>query len=181
MNRMFAFAILIVFPATAFAQTDCSEELAEIDRRIDSGNYPEMNVQLAKTMRDSLAGMCGMLDEATLAHIMDGIEEALPVKTEEEKLAERKTKGEIAAASRAARKEAEAEREHARPSSGLENVTRSGRSVASGFINEVALSPDGKWLLIAEGWPTLAARLVELRELMALVPEDGDASRVESA
>ena len=135
MNRILIPALSCLIPAGAFAQADCSEQLAEIDRRIASGNYPDYNVQLAQTMRDSMAQMCGMFDEQMLEQMMDGFEDVLPVKGEEEKLAERKAKKKLAEESRAARKEAEAARERARPSSGLENVTRSGRSVASGFIN----------------------------------------------
>jgi hypothetical protein len=127
--------IACLLPVSALAQATCEERLAEIDERIASGKYPDYNMQLAKTMRESMAQMCGMFDEQMLDQMMDGFEDVLPVKTEEEKLAERKAKGEVAAASRAARKEAEAARERARPSSGLENVTRSDRSVASGFID----------------------------------------------
>jgi hypothetical protein len=127
--------VLCLLPLGALAQGGCDKELKEIDRRIATGNYPDYNVQLAKTMRDSMAQMCGMFDEQTLAQMMDGFEDVLPVKTEEEKLAEREAKGRAAEASRAVRKQAEAERERSRPSSGLENVTRSGRSVASDFID----------------------------------------------
>ena len=117
-----------ILPSFAMAQATCGERLAEIDERIASGNYPEYNVQLAKTMRDSMAQMCGMFDEQTLDQMMDGFEDVLPVKTEEEKRAEREEKKRVAEASRAARKAAAEAREAATPDSGLARVTGSGRS-----------------------------------------------------
>jgi len=59
----------------------------------------------------------------------------LPVKTEEEKLAERQAKRQVADASRAARKAAEIAQVQARPDSRLDSVTGQGRSVASGFVD----------------------------------------------
>jgi len=120
-------------PVAALAVGDCSKELAEIDRRLESGNYAEMNVQIAKGIRDSLAGMCGMMDEATLAHMMEGVEEVLPTRTEEEQRAVREAKSAVAEASRAARKAAEASR--SAPDSGIKDVDSSGASVASGFVD----------------------------------------------
>lgn len=135
MKRIAAVWIAGVLPALAFAQPTCEERLTEIDERIATGNYPEYNVQMAQTMRDSMAQMCGMFDEQMLDQMMDGFEDVLPVKTEEEKLAERQAKKKLADASGAARKAADAAREQARPDGGLDSVTGQGRSVASGFVD----------------------------------------------
>ena len=86
-------------------------------------------------MRDSLDGMCGMLDDATLAQLMEGIEEVLPTRSAEEQQAVKEAKRATAEASRNARKAATAAREQAKPDSGLAKVTGQGRSVASGFID----------------------------------------------
>jgi hypothetical protein len=122
-----------LIPVGAQAQGDCGKELAEIDRRLESGKYAETNVQIAKGIRDSLAGMCSMMDEATLAQMMEGIEEVLPTRTDEEQRAIKEAKSAVAEASREARKAAEASRSG--PGSGIGGVDGSGASVASGFVN----------------------------------------------
>lgn len=132
-NKCVLRLLLCLIPACASAQTSCDDELAEIDRRIASGDYPDMNVQLAKTMRDSFAGMCGMLDDATRARMMEGIEEVLPTRSAEEQQAIKDSKRATAEASRQARREAETQRRA--PDSGLGKATGSGSSVASGFVN----------------------------------------------
>ena len=131
MNKTLFLATLVLIPVGALA--NCDDELAEIDRRIESGSYPEMNVQLAKTMRDSFAGMCGMLDDATRAQMMEGIEEILPTRSAEEQQAVNESRRAAAEASREARRTAEAEQ--VRPDSGLSDATASGESVASGFVD----------------------------------------------
>ena len=135
MNRILTPALLCLVPLAAQAQGNCDKEIAEIDRRIESGNHAEMNVQLARTMRDSLAGMCEMLDDATLAQMMEGIEEVLPTRSAEEQQAVKEAKRAVAEASRNARKADAAAREQATPDSGLAKVTGRGRSVASGFVD----------------------------------------------
>ena len=135
MKTIVAVCVAVAMPALALAQPTCEERLAEIDERIASGNYPDQNVQLARTMRQSMAQMCGMFDEQMLEQMMDGFEDVLPVKTEEEKLAEREAKRRVADTSRAARNAAKAAQEQARPDSGLDSVAGQGRSVASGFVD----------------------------------------------
>lgn len=127
--------VLLLLPIGALAQGSCEEQLQEVDRRIATGNYPDYNVQLARTMRDSLTQLCdmGMANEQMLDQMMDGFEDVLPVKSEEEKRAEREEKRKVAEASRNARKAAEAAR--VPPPSGLDNVSISGRPVANGFID----------------------------------------------
>jgi hypothetical protein len=130
----FGVAILIALvPLPVFAQGNCDAELEEIDRRIASGNYPEMNVELAKQMRGSIAQMCGMLDPTLRAQMMEGIEEILPTKSEAEQRAEREAKRAAAESARAAR-EAEAAARKV-PDSGADKLVASGRSVASGFVD----------------------------------------------
>lgn len=51
---------------------------------------------------------------------------------------------------------------------------------AGGFLNELALSPDGEWLLVAEGWPSFAARLVDWRSGQELRVFAGHTAPVES-
>jgi WD40 repeat protein len=52
--------------------------------------------------------------------------------------------------------------------------------VTGGFLNDLALSPDGEWLLIGEGWPSFAARLVERRSGRLLRVFAGHTAPVES-
>jgi hypothetical protein len=56
--------VLTMLPTLVLAQPACEERLKEIDERIATGDYPEQNVQLARTMRESMAQMCGMLRRA---------------------------------------------------------------------------------------------------------------------
>ncbi len=60
----------------------------------------------------------------------------------------------------------------------------SGRQVqeltAGGFLNDLALSPDGALLLVAEGWPTFVARLVDWRTGEVLRVLAGHTAPVES-
>jgi WD40 repeat protein len=52
--------------------------------------------------------------------------------------------------------------------------------MSGGFLNELALSPDGEWLLVAEGWPSFAARLLEWRTGQVLRVFAGHTAPVES-
>ncbi|MGI9264521.1 MAG: hypothetical protein ACR2QU_06310 [Gammaproteobacteria bacterium] len=137
MKRIAAVCILSALPTLVLAQATCEENLAEVDARIASGKYPDYNVQLAKTMRDSIAQLCdmGMANEQMLDQMMDGFEDVLPVKTEEERRAEREEKRKVAEASRAARKAEAIAREQARPDSGLDTVTGKGQSMGSAFVD----------------------------------------------
>jgi hypothetical protein len=133
MKRLLAVSILALAPLHALAQDDCDEEIAEIDRRIATGNYTDMNVELARQMRHSLQQMCGMLDESMRAEFMEGIEDLLPTRTEAEQRAVREEKRAAANASREARKAAKASQSI--PDSGLAGIAPSGRSLASGFVD----------------------------------------------
>jgi hypothetical protein len=133
MRSTLILTILVLTPVPVIAQTECDAEIAEIDRRIATGNYDEMNVELARQMRNSLQQMCGMLDDSMRAQIMEGVEDVLPTRTEDEKRAIREEKRASAEASREARKAAEASQ--SMPDSGLNGITPSGHSLASGFVD----------------------------------------------
>jgi hypothetical protein len=94
---------------------DCSEDVAEIEARIATGKYPEYNVNLARQMLTSMTQLCGMMDEGTRAAMLEGFEDILPTKTEEELRAERKIKAAEAKAAREARKRERAEVERNKP------------------------------------------------------------------
>ena len=72
----------------------CESYLASIDQRIGSGKYPENNVALARQLRDALAQSCSHLPEDQVAQMMEGFEQLLPTRTEEERLAYEKAKRE---------------------------------------------------------------------------------------
>ncbi len=96
------------------ANADCSEELAEIDRRIATGRYPDQNVQVAKQMRASMEQMCAALPADARAAMMEGLEDVLPVKSEDERRRERKARSAELKKEREARKRAQAEAERKR-------------------------------------------------------------------
>jgi hypothetical protein len=104
--RLVALAF-IGLPYVATAQVDCSAEVSEIERRIATGNYPDQNVQMARQLQGSLGQMCAFMDEGTKAAMMEGLEELLPVKSEEQREAERRIKSAEAKAARDARKREE--------------------------------------------------------------------------
>lgn len=106
MRHLLIFSLLSFAPQIAFGQSDCTEELKEIDESIASGKYPETNVQIAKQLRISMIQVCSLLDEETLAQMMAGIEDLLPTKSEEQRRADKKAKSEEAKADRKARKSA---------------------------------------------------------------------------
>jgi hypothetical protein len=68
---------------------DCSAEIAEIERRVSTGDYPEQNVQIARQIQASLDQMCDYLDANAKAAMLEGLEELLPTKSEDERQAER--------------------------------------------------------------------------------------------
>jgi hypothetical protein len=107
-------ALALVLPRAVLALEDCSEAIAEIDRRIESGQYPDQNVQLAVQMRSTLPQLCPFMDEETLASMMESIEDLLPTRSEEERLADRRARSAELKAEREARKAAEAEEERRR-------------------------------------------------------------------
>ncbi|NIA26991.1 MAG: hypothetical protein GWP02_02970, partial [Desulfobulbaceae bacterium] len=81
-------ALFFFLATTALAQTDCSAEIAEIDRRIATGNYSTGDVQMARQMRAAFNQMCMFLDEESRAGMMGDIEKILPTMSEAERLAE---------------------------------------------------------------------------------------------
>ena len=119
------------------AQSDCSAEIAEIDRRIETGNYPANNVQVARTMQQSMAQMCAMMDAGTRASMMEGIEDLLPTKSEEEREAERRARSAELKAAREARKAREAGEARAREArvSPVVRAPATGRRVAATLLN----------------------------------------------
>jgi len=89
--RRILIAIAIVFASPqVMAQADCSKEIAEIDKRIAAGSYPEMNVEVAQQVQGSLQQMCAYLDDGTKASIMEQLEDLLPTLSEEERRAQQK-------------------------------------------------------------------------------------------
>jgi hypothetical protein len=75
-------AILLVLmgaPALVHALDDCSEQLAKIDRKIESTSNTGYGLTLAKQMRKSIEQMCPMLDEKSLTQMVDGLDEILGI------------------------------------------------------------------------------------------------------
>jgi hypothetical protein len=127
----------LLVSSQGIAQDDCSAELAEIDRRIATGNYADYNVQMARTMQQGLAQMCSMMDASTRASMMEGIEDLLPTKTEEERQAERRARSAELKVEREARKateaaEAQARRERVSP---VVSAAATGRRIAATLLN----------------------------------------------
>lgn len=114
-QRLLALLVLSVLPLQAMAQADCSKEIAEIEARMDSGNYPAYNVDMARQMLTSLAPMCGMMDESMKAEFLESFESVLPTKSEEERTAERRARSAEAKAARETRKRAALEAERNKP------------------------------------------------------------------
>lgn len=137
MNALLTFLPLVLLPLAALAHSDCDAELAEIDRRIATGSYPDMNVALAQQMRTSIEQMCPMLDTATRAQMMTSIEDILPTRSEEERRADKEAKRAAAKAAREARRTAkESNRVSTKVAdSRVMTVPNAGHSVASGFVD----------------------------------------------
>ena len=70
---------LICTPALTYALDDCSEQLAEIDRKIESSDQPASNVALAAQLRQTIEQMCFMLDDKTMSRALEGIDEVLQI------------------------------------------------------------------------------------------------------
>lgn len=81
-------ALFFFLTTIAVAQTDCSAEIAEIDRRIATGNYSTGDVQMARQMRAAFNQMCMFLDEESRAGMMGDIESVLPTMSEAERFSE---------------------------------------------------------------------------------------------
>jgi len=114
----FFLPLMLIFalsPTTAADQADCSEELAIFDERIESGRYPDRNVQLALETRRVVEQMCSFLDDNTRRAMMDGLEDLLPIKSKEEKQAERRARSAEQKAIREAKKLAAAQAKRDQP------------------------------------------------------------------
>ena len=88
-------ALVLFLATTALAQTDCSAEISEIDRRLATGNYPAEKVQMARQMQSVFEQMCPFLDEAQRTDMAGSIEGILPTLSAAERedwLAERSAK-----------------------------------------------------------------------------------------
>jgi hypothetical protein len=138
MYRVACFAAVLSFQLAAVAaEPDCSAAIAEIDRRIATGDYPAQNVQIAQQMKQSLSSMCAFVDQGTLDAMMESVEDLLPTKTEEERLAERRARSAELKAERDTRKAAEAQAQAAREArvSPIVRAAPTGRRVAAKLLN----------------------------------------------
>ena len=127
----------LLVSSPGYAQEDCSTELAEIDRRIATGNYPDYNVQMARTLQQSMTQMCAMMDASTRASMMEGIEDLLPIKSEEERQAERRARSaelKVEREARNARDSADAKAREQRVSP-VVRAAPTGRRVAATLLN----------------------------------------------
>jgi len=77
MLRRTILLVLMTTPTLAHALDDCSAQLAEIDRQIDTTDESATNVVLAMQMRQTIEQMCFMLDEETMSKMLEGIDEVL--------------------------------------------------------------------------------------------------------
>jgi hypothetical protein len=68
---------LIGMPALTYALDDCSVQLAEIDKRLESTDESATNIMLAMQMRQTIEQMCFMLNEETMYKMLEGIDEVL--------------------------------------------------------------------------------------------------------
>ena len=84
--------LLWAWPAFGLEQADCQERLKSVDERIESGNYPAQNVQMARQFRTMVMQSCAFIDEAQLADMMESVEQLLPTGTEAEQEAAREAK-----------------------------------------------------------------------------------------
>ncbi|NOX68629.1 MAG: hypothetical protein GXP15_05535 [Gammaproteobacteria bacterium] len=80
-----SFVLIVVLLSTSvLAQSDCFARVAEIDRRVETGNYPAENVQIVRQMQSMLRQMCPFMDETALAGMQESIDDLLPAGSEEE-------------------------------------------------------------------------------------------------
>lgn len=135
--RLVVTGLLLAISTSVLAQADCSAEMNEIDRRIETGNYPARNVQIARQMQQSLGQMCAFMDAGTRASMMEGIEDILPTKSEEERRAERRARSAELKAAREERKAREAEESQARAQrvSPVVRAAATGRRVAATLLD----------------------------------------------
>lgn len=156
-HRSLVAVALVMFAPIVMAQADCSKEIKEIDERIASGNYPDQNVQVAQQLQGSLQQMCAFLDDATKASFMEQVEDILPTKSKEERLAERRARSKELKAQREARKrdKAAAEAQAALARSDVLSATPTARSNGGQFIDR----PDPMYHLWIWDWDTFRDKL----------------------
>jgi hypothetical protein len=130
-------ALIAVLPGTPLAQEDCSEEIAEIDRRIESGQYPDYNVEMATQMRSALAELCPFMTSDSRAAMMENLETVLPTKSEAERRAEQQARSAELKAEREARKAAEAKAKKARAAlvSPVVRTPPTARTIAATYLD----------------------------------------------
>lgn len=136
LQRILILCIAFIVAEDSRGRQDCSAELAEIDRRIESGNYDEQRVKQARMMRDSLVSLCPIMPADAVAGMMDSFEDLLPTKSEEELLAERRARSDQLKAERTRRKAARAEAEEARSAqvSPVVRAAATARSLAATYL-----------------------------------------------
>ena len=74
----FLFALFLGSRAMALDPAACDAAAKKIDDRIAAGSHPQQNVAIATQMRDGIMQSCAFLDEATLASMLQGLDQLLP-------------------------------------------------------------------------------------------------------
>jgi len=137
--RSVTILFVVFFSARAMALDPeaCNAAAKNIDDRISAGNHPEQNVAIATQMRDGIVQSCAFLDEATLASMLQGLDQLLPgadggsappQKSDAEREAERE-------AQRAEAAERRAEREKRRA------ATRAREEAEQNLVSDVVRKP----------------------------------------
>ncbi len=113
--RLIIVSICMMLSVSALAQADCTAELAIFDERIASSHASEQTVQVARQMRENMEQMCAFLDDRTRQSMLDGLEDLMPTKSREERIAEGRARSAELQAAREARKREEEQAERAKP------------------------------------------------------------------
>jgi hypothetical protein len=105
----------VLLPMNVFAQAACNEVIAEMDRRIATGNYSDQLVNMAQTIRGGILQVCSQINETNESdyanYVEDmavAVEDILQTQSDEERLAARR---ERRAAEDRERERAQAERD----------------------------------------------------------------------
>ena len=165
----FLFAALLGQEAIALDQTACNAAAKDIDDRIAAGNHAPQNVAIATQLRDGIMQSCAFMDEATLAQMMQGLDQLLPSgdggsatmprKSESERKAERaaqRAEADRRQAERERRRAAEQEREAAKQElvSSVVRKPPTGRSVTGQLVSR----PDRMWGASIIDWDVYQGR-----------------------
>lgn len=148
-------ATIAALPSLATAQADCDGIIAEIDRRIATGSYPEHSVMMANSIKTSLPQLCTLMDESARANLMDQVEDILPTRSEEERRAERRVKAAQAKAAREARKRERAAAEASLTLDSALQAAPTARYVSGRFIDR----PDAMHNLFVRDWDRYGGKL----------------------